>query len=324
MTRPAIAGHRGRLDLPVPRRRTVINPSSSCFTSASTGMPASGHEDRRSQLTRLNAPSTACPLYSALLVAITIPAGLTRLGHVPSVASTGSGYRPGGPPTSRTAVASSRAPSASASSGGPGRPMRYPRRGAGRSGHRGAARPSSLRLPRRAGGGSHRRHGKQYGYRTSGHGAPMPAGARMAGSGRGAVRTGRSVYGGHQPEPSVRTRHGVLAAELAAYAAAGRSPPAADGHEGREGQRRGDRRARGGHYHRRHQGRGVKEVAHGHGEHQPCDEHDGRQPTRRAGITDHRQPLFACLPSRVAVRRCRPIPASLSWKEKSRPSVDRM
>jgi hypothetical protein len=37
----------------------------------------------------------------------------------------------------------------------------------------------------------------------------------------------------------------------------------------------------------------------GPGEHQPRDHHDGRQPGRRSGITDHGQPRFASVPSRV-------------------------
>jgi len=98
----------------------------------------------------------------------------------------------------------------------------------------------------------------------------MAKNPRMARSGCRAVRSGSwrpAVRGGHQPEPSRRLRHGVLAAELAAHAAAGRSPAAAGGHEGREDQRRGDGRAGGGHRYRQHQGRRVKEVADGYGEH---------------------------------------------------------
>ncbi len=176
------------------------------------------------------------------------------------------------------------------------RPVRPPRRS------QPAALPADVGRGWGRGGGSHRRHGEQYGYRTSGRRARMPGttwtpgGASMAGSFRGAVGSGSrrpAVRGGHQPEPSRRFRHGVLAAELAAHAAAGRSPPATGRHEDREDQRRGRGRAGGGHRHRHHDGRGVKEVADGNSEHQPCDDHDGQQPTRRAGITDHGRPLFA-------------------------------
>ena len=71
-------------------------------------------------------------------------------------------------------------------------------------------------------------------------------------------------------------------------------------------------------------GGGAEEVTDGPGEHQPGDGQDGHQPARGAGITDHVVSLcsFACRAG-VAVRRCRPIPESLTRAEKSRPSVDR-
>ena len=200
----------------------------------------------------------------------------------------------------------------------PGHPTRYlagPQSRPVRPPRRSHAADLCARRGGDSGGGSHRGHGEQDRCRTGGRGAPMPEGARMAGSGRGAACSGSgrpvvgpgswrpAVHGGYQPEPSARPchggpRHGVLAAELTAHAAAGRSPPAADGHEDHEGQRRGHHRTGGGHRHRHHQGRVVKVVSDGPGEHQPCDEHDNRQPTRRAGITDHGLPLFAGVPSR--------------------------
>ena len=171
-------------------------------------------------------------------------------------------------------------------------PVRPSRRGqaAGRAGWARAGRP-------------HRRHGQQDWYRTAGRAARPPGRARMAGSGcrRPAVR------GRYQPEPACLPGgvlgpglpgHGMLTAEPAVHAAAGRGPAAAGRHEDREDQRRGHGRACGRGQHRRHDGGGAEEVSDGLGEHQPRHRHDGHQPARRSGITDHGQPLSACMPSK--------------------------
>ena len=143
-------------------------------------------------------------------------------------------------------------------------------------------------------GRSHRRHGEQDWHRTGGRLAPAPGSARASEN----LPRRAAVRGGHQPGPPPLLRHGVLAAELAGHAPAGRGPPTAGGHEGREGQRRGHGRADGRHRHRHHEGRGVEEVTDRPREDQPRDDEDGRQPDRGAGITDHGQPLFARVPSR--------------------------
>jgi len=166
---------------------------------------------------------------------------------------------------------------------------------------RGSGRRRPVRPSWRGPGGAGRGHGEERGDRTGGYPARPTGMARLAGLGRPAVR------GRHQPEPRRPLRHGVLAAEPAAHAAAVGGPPSAGRDEGRDDERRGHGRAGGCRRHRQRQGRGAEEVADRPGEHQPGNRHDSRQPGRRASITDHGQPLFACRRG-VAVRRCPPSP----------------
>jgi hypothetical protein len=119
-----------------------------------------------------------------------------------------------------------------------------------------------------------------------------------------------AVAGGHQPEPSGRPGHGVLAAELAAHAAAGRGSPVPGRGEGGENQRRGDGRAAGRRQGRDEDGRGVKEMTDRVAEYEQGDDQEGREPARGPGITDHGQPrLAAFFPSRVGRA---PLP-SYTW-----------
>jgi hypothetical protein len=119
-----------------------------------------------------------------------------------------------------------------------------------------------------------------------------------------------AVGGVHQPEPSRRRGHGVLAAELAAHAAAGRGSPVPGRGEGGENQRRGDGRAAGSRQGRDEDGRGVKEMTDRVAEHQQGDDQEGREPARGPGITDHGQPRFAAFFRRGFGRA--PLP-SYTW-----------
>jgi hypothetical protein len=119
-----------------------------------------------------------------------------------------------------------------------------------------------------------------------------------------------AVGGGHQPEPSRRPGHGVLAAELAVHAAADRGSPVPGRGEGGENQRRGDGRAAGSRQDRDENGRGVKEMTDRMAEHEQGDDQEGREPARGPGITDHGQPrLAAFFPLRVGRA---PLP-SYTW-----------
>ena len=108
-----------------------------------------------------------------------------------------------------------------------------------------------------------------------------------------------TVHRAHQQQSPRPLGHGVLAPQLAAHAPAGRRPPAPYRQEHRERHRRRHRRDGHGYPDRDEQRGRIKEVPSRPTEHQEYDQQQCRHPARRAGVTDHGQPLIARMPSRV-------------------------
>ena len=153
-------------------------------------------------------------------------------------------------------------------------------------------RSGSIRRPVRPPGRAHVAPGRAHVAPGRAHVAPGRAGA-VRGHNRAAL------YHAHEQQPPRLLGHGVLAAKLATHAPARYRSPPPDRQERRERHRRGRRRAPHGHRERDHQRRRIEEMPDRPAEHQEDHQKECRHPARRPGVTDHGQPLIACVPSRV-------------------------